>query len=245
MNPELIPQYDEATEALDGFATPETAEDTAAIETRLAREVSESERSWFPRWVLAPLGALRVFEALHRGMLTTLAEVRLELSWLDQQIALLQGERRGAQAEAFVRRRTGLLRHQAALAARLEGERERQVAAARDRIARLLEVALRFAAQEAAISARETLHETSACVQRVLGRIEGYDRLAREARSLAGGIELPSFLPEDVARVRSAASLCALRFEVAPKAEQRRSTAGQPSSHPFRAPAEDRAARMA
>jgi hypothetical protein len=77
-------------------------------------------------------------------------------------------------------------------------------------------VALRFAAQEAARSAHDTLRDTSARVQRVLCRIEGYERLAGEARSLASDLELPCFRPEDVARVRAAAGLRAIKLEIAP-----------------------------
>jgi hypothetical protein len=252
MNPELISQYDVAEEALDGFTMP-AAEESATLEAWLADDVAASRREgvrdWFPRWVLAPLGALRVFAALHDAMLTALAETRLELSWLDQQLARLPCERRAAEAESFARRRNELLAHQAALAERLEGERERRALAARGRIAHRLEVALRFTAADAAGGARDVLCVTAATLTRVLGSIEGYERVAREARSLASGLRLPSFLPEEVARLRAAASLGTLTLAAAPGDVPVEAppvpAASEPDTRVFRAASTSRAFRTA
>lgn len=216
MNPELIAQYDAAAQALDGFA--EVAdEDSSSIDARLAQDVADSRlrgsRAWFPRWVLGPLGALRVFEELHQHTVAALAEVRLEVGRLEEEIARLRGEGNFGEAEPFARRRVELLRHQASLSARLDGRRGEQLAAARSGIARVLKVSLRFTAEEAAGLASETLGEAAARVQRVLGQIENYDRLARAAREISSTLTLPVFRAEDVARVRHAATLNAVRLE--------------------------------
>jgi hypothetical protein len=220
MNPELIAQYDAAEQALDGLAAA-GAEDAPALQAWLAREVAEAERSgsreWFARWVLAPLRALRLFEALQRGMVADLAEARQELARLDQELTRRQGVRGDAERERLERRRSELMVHEAALDARLDGAGGRRADAARERTARRLELALRFNADETAGLARDVLRETAATLKRLLGRIDGYDRLAREARSLAGGMELPGFLLEDVARLRAAASLDALRLQLGPR----------------------------
>ena len=218
MNPELIAQYDAAAQAVDAFA--EVAEeDAASIEARLARDVAESQlqgsRGWFPRWVLGPLSALRVFEELHQHAVAALAEVRLEIGRLEEEISRLRRAGQSAEADPFARRRVELLRHQASLSVRLEGRRSGQLAEARRGIARTLEASLRFTAEEAACLARETLGEAAVRVQRVLGQLENYDRLAREAREISGTLALPRFLPEDVARVRSAATLSGVRLEAA------------------------------
>jgi len=148
----------------------------------------------FPRWIRRPLDAMPMFEDVHRRVAMALFEVRRELKGLEAELANLREEGWEGQAEGVSKKAARLLCREADLRERMESRDEDKIAAARDGIARILDVTLRSLAKATAKFAREAKGGRPHEMKRALAHIDAYERLVREAGSVTGGtIEVPHF----------------------------------------------------
>lgn len=204
MDRQLLSEFDVASEDLDwlaGFASAHRL----TIESRLGHDVTEMKLhgidNLVPRWVRRPLDAVRAFERAHRRALLALDAAREELAGIEQ---LLERRREAGQdrdAAPLARKAAHLLCYEADLVARLERPVEDRIAAAREGVARVLEVSMGWLANETARLARGGLG-TIVQARDMLAAVESYNQLAEEAASLTRGMALPVFMPEFVARLR-------------------------------------------
>jgi hypothetical protein len=132
--------------------------------------------------------------------------VREDLALVEQQLASLRAEGRQWELEGYSRRAVRLLCHEADLHGRLMSVTGGLIANARRGIARVLEVSLRGMARATARMANASLKGTPATAGSALAYVENYNRLAKQAQEVTGRLDIPLFLPEDVARLRRAAS---------------------------------------
>jgi hypothetical protein len=208
VNAELLILYDAARETLDSLAAFADL-DRAAVESRLTRDIADMRSrgvdTLFPRWIRRPLDAVAAFEEAHRGVVAALDAVREELALVEQQLASLRAEGRQAELEAYSRRAARLLCHEADLHGRLMSVTGGLIANARRGIARVLEVSLRGMARAAARLANSSLTDSPTAAANALAHVENYNRLAAEAQAVTGGLNIPLFLPKDVAPLRRAA----------------------------------------
>ena len=166
----------------------------------------------FPRWIRRPLDAMPVFEEVHRRAAVALFEVRRELKGLEAELANLRHEGWEGQADAVSKKAARLLCREADLRERVESRDEDKIAAARDGIARVLDVTLRSLAKATAKFAREVKGGGLPEMRRALAHIDAYERLVREADTVTGGtIDVPHFREAFVE---------ALRRKVGPKASR-------------------------
>jgi hypothetical protein len=206
MATEITAEHDAAHETVEAMATFATL-DRSAIVTRLAQDTAAMRRQGadmlFPRWIRRPLDAMRVFEEVHRRVAIALFEVRRELKALEAELANLRQDGSSRDAQAVSQKAARLLCREADLRERVESRDEDQMAAARDGIARILDVTLRSLAKATAKLAREASSGEPAEMRRVLAHLEGYERLVREAQAQTGGaLDLPHFREEFVDALR-------------------------------------------
>jgi hypothetical protein len=208
VNADLLTQYDAARATLDSLAVFADL-DRGTIESRLSRDIADMRSrgvdTLFPRWIRRPLDAVTAFEEAHGQVVAALDQVREELALVEQQLASLRAEGRHAELEAYSRRAARLLCHEADLHGRLMSVSGGLIANARRGIARVLEVSLRGMARATARLANESLKGSPAMASSALAHVENYNRLATQAREVTGGLDIPTFQLEDVARLRRAA----------------------------------------
>ncbi len=65
---------------------------------------------------------------------------------------------------------------------------------------------MRGMARATARLANESLKGSPAMAASALAHVENYNRLAKQAQEVTGGLDIPTFLPDDLARMRRAAS---------------------------------------
>lgn len=212
MNPDLILEFDSAAQAIDALGVA-GREPRGSIEDRLARDISDLrlhglDDSWHLRWIHGPLRAIRVLEGLRLKFMVELDEVRQELREVDADLSLLREAGRIADAEFAARKAVRLLCHEADLKERLDAPVAHRITAARNGIARILEVSLRQAGREAMRLARESGQPGAdpGLARESFARAESYNRLVAEAHRVTGGVDVPVFLPEHVARLRDASA---------------------------------------
>ena len=212
MNPELVAEFDSATKALDALAAA-GVEPRQSIEERLTRDIADCRvhglepDAWHTRWIHGPLRAIRVLEGLRLRFMVELDEVRQQLREVEAELSLLREAGRVADAEFGSRRAVRLLCYEADVRERLDAPVANRITAARNGIARVLEVSLRHAGHELLRLARESAQpgREPGAAQEAFDRAEAYNRLVAEAHRVTGGVDVPVFLPEHVARLRSAA----------------------------------------
>ena len=157
----------------------------------------------FPRWIRRPLDAMPLFEDVHRRVAVTLYEVRKELKQVEAQLVSLREEGFDAEAAALSRQAARLLCREADLRERVESRDEDLIAAARDGIARVLDVTLRSLAKATAGFARESKTGGPAQMRRALAHVEAYERLVREAQAVSGGaVDVPHFRVDFIEALR-------------------------------------------
>jgi hypothetical protein len=212
MNADLILEFDAAAQAIDALGGAAT-EPRASIEGRLGRDIADLrmhglDDSWHIRWIHGPLRAIRVLEGLRLKLMVELDEARHELRQVDADLSLLREAGRIADAEFAARKAVRLLCHEADLKERLDVSVSHRITAARNGIARILEVSLRQAGREAMRLARESGQPGSdpALARESFARAESYNRLVAEAHRVTGGVDVPVFLPDHVARLREASA---------------------------------------
>ena len=214
MNPDLVVEFDSAAQALDALAAA-AVEPRPSIEERLTRDIADCRvhgldpDSWHARWIHGPLRAIRVLEGLRLKFMVELDEVRQELREVEAELSLLREAGRIADAEFGSRKAVRLLCYEADVRERLDAPVAHRITAARNGIARLLEVSLRHAGHELLRLARDSAQPGAdpAAAQEAFDRAEAYNRLVAEAHRVTGGVDVPVFLPDHVARLRSAAGL--------------------------------------
>ena len=214
MNPELVPEFDSAAQALDALAAA-AVEPRPSIEERLTRDIADCRvhgldpDSWHMRWIHGPLRAIRVLEGLRLRFMVELDELRQELREVEAELSLLREAGRIADAEFGSRKAVRLLCHEADVRERLDAPVAHRITAARNGIARILEVSLRHAGHELLRLARESAEPGAdpGAAPEAFDRAEAYNRLVAEAHRVTGGLDVPVFLPEHVARLRSAAGV--------------------------------------
>lgn len=212
MNPELVAEFDAAVQALDALAAA-GLEPRQSIEERLTRDVADCRvhglepHAWHTRWIHGPLRAIRALEGLRLRFMVELDEVRQQLREVEAELSLLREAGRVADAEFGSRRAVRLLCYEADVRERLDAPVAHRITAARNGIARILEVSLRHAGHELLRQARESAQPGAepGAAQEAVGSAEAYNRLVAEAHRVTGGLDVPVFLPEHVARLRSAA----------------------------------------
>jgi hypothetical protein len=197
MPPDITADYDAARETLDALAA-FAGLDRATVVSRLAQETAAMRihgvETLFPRWIRRPLDAMPMFEDVHRRVAMALFEVRRELKGLEAELANLREEGWEGQADGVSKKAARLLCREADLRERVESRDEDKIAAARDGIARVLDVTLRSLAKATAKFAREAKGGGAPEMKRALAHIEGYERLVREAGTVTGGtIDVPHF----------------------------------------------------
>jgi hypothetical protein len=209
VNDEFLTHYDAARATLDSLAAFANL-DRPAIEARLTQDIADMRSrgvdTLFPRWIRRPLDAIADFEEAHGQVVAALDSVREELALVEQQLADLRAEGRHAEVEAYSRRAARLLCHEADLHGRLMSVGGGLIASARRGIARVLEVSLRGMARATARLANESLDGSPAMAANALAHVENYTRLAKQANDVTGGLDIPTFLPEDLTRLRRAAA---------------------------------------
>ena len=214
MNPELVAEFDSAAQALDALAAA-AVEPRHSIEERLTRDIADCRvhgldpDSWHTRWINGPLRAIRVLEGLRLKFMVELDELRQELCEVEAELSLLREVGRIADAEFGSRRAVRLLCHEADVRERLDAPVAHRITAARNGIARILEVSLRHAGHELLRLARESVQPGAdpGAAQEAVGRAEAYNRLVADAHRVTGGLDVPVFLPEHVERLRAAAGV--------------------------------------
>lgn len=197
MAADITADHDAARETLDALAA-FAGLDRATVVSRLAQETATMRRhgveTLFPRWIRRPLDAMPVFEEVHRRVAVTLFEVRRELKGLEAELANLREEGWEGQADAVSKKAARLLCREADLRERVESRDEDKIAAARDGIARVLDVTLRSLAKATAKFAREAKGGGPPQMRRALAHVDAYERLVREAATVTGGaIDVPHF----------------------------------------------------
>jgi hypothetical protein len=197
MPPDITAEHDAARETLDALAA-FAGLDRATVVSRLAEETAAMRihgvETLFPRWIRRPLDAMGVFEDVHRRVAVTLFEVRRELKGLEAELANRREEGWEGEADALSKKAARLLCRDADLRERVESRDEDKIAAARDGIARVLDVTLRSLAKATAKFAREVKGGGPPQMRRALAHIDAYERLVREAGTVTGGaIDVPHF----------------------------------------------------
>jgi hypothetical protein len=208
MSPELILEFDAAAQALDALGAAST-EARTSIEGRLNRDIADLrmhglDDSWQVRWIHGPLRAIRVLEGLRLKLMVEMDEVRQDLRDLEADLSLLRAAGRIADADFAARKAVRLLCHEADLKERLDAPVAHRITAARNGIARILEVSLRQAGREAIRLARESGQPGAdpALTAEAFARAEAYNKLVAEAHRVTGGVDVPVFLPDHGARLR-------------------------------------------
>ncbi|HVQ30099.1 MAG TPA: hypothetical protein VMV21_10995 [Vicinamibacteria bacterium] len=214
MNAELIADFDSATQALDALAAA-AVEQRPSIQERLTRDIADCRvhgldpDAWHTRWIHGPLRAIRVLEGLRLKFMVELDEVRQQLREVEAELSLLREAGHIADAEFGSRKAVRLLCHEADVRERLDAPVANRITAARNGIARILEVSLRHAGHELLRLARDSAQPGAepGAAQEAMNRAEAFNRLVAEAHRVTGGLDVPVFLPEHVARLRSAATV--------------------------------------
>jgi hypothetical protein len=207
MNPDLIAEFDAATQALDALAAA-SIEAPRSIEDRLSRDIADLRlhglESWQTRWIHKPLRAIRAIEGLRLKLMVELDEVRQELQGVEAHLSLLREAGRITDAEFASRPAVRLLCHEADVRERLKAPVTHRISTARNGIARVLEVSLRQEGREAMRLANESVKPGAdpALAEEAYKRAEGYNRLVAEAHRVTGGVDVPIFPPDQVARLR-------------------------------------------
>ena len=149
-----------------------------------------------------------MLEGLRLKLMVELDEVRQELREVDADLSLLREAGRIADAEFAARKAVRLLCHEADVKERLDAPVAHRITAARNGIARILEVSLRQAGREAMRLAQESAQPGAdpALARESFARAEAYNRLVAEAHRVTGGVDVPVFLPDHVARLRDASA---------------------------------------
>ena len=212
MNPELIAEFDSATQALDALAAA-AVERKTSIEERLTRDIADCRvhgldpDSWHTRWIHRPLRAIRVLEGLRLKFMVELDELGQELREVEAELSLLREAGRIADAEFGSRKAVRLLCHEADVRERLEAPVAHRITAARNGIARILEVSLRHAGRELLNLARDSAQPGAdpGAAQEAFDRAEAYNRLVAETHRVTGGVGAPAILLDHLARLQSAA----------------------------------------
>jgi len=197
MPPALTAEHDAARETLEALAAFAGLERTTVV-SRLAQETAAMRlhgvETLFPRWIRRPLDAMRVFEDVHRRVAISLYEVRKELKLVEEKLVSARASASKREAEALSKQAARLLCQEADLRERVESRDEEQIEAARDGIARILDVTLRSLAKATAKFVREAKAGGPPQMRRALAHVEAYERLVRQAQAVTGGtVELPHF----------------------------------------------------
>jgi hypothetical protein len=211
MNTELLSDFDAAAESLEALAAA-SRELRVSIEERLARDIADLRLhgldSWHDRWIHGPLKAIRTIEGLRLKLMVELDDVRNDLQVAQAGLSLLREAGRDADAQFASRRAVRLLCHEADIEQRLDTPLAHTIAAARNGIARVLEVSLRHAGREILRLSREALKPGAdpRMAREALVRAEGFNQLVAESARVTGGIDVPVFLPDYMAGLRRAVS---------------------------------------
>lgn len=206
MPPALTAEHDAARETLEALAAFAGLERTNVV-CRLAQETAAMRlhgvETLFPRWIRRPLDAMRSFEDVHRRVAISLYEVRKELKLVEEKLVGARAGGAKGEAEALSKQAARLLCREADLRERVESRDEEQIAAARDGIARILDVTLRSLAKATAKFVREAKAGGPPQMRRALAHVEAYERLVRQAQAVTGGTpELPHFRADFVEALR-------------------------------------------
>jgi hypothetical protein len=206
MAPEIKAEHDAARETLDALAVFAGLE-RGEVVRHLARETADMRlhgvETLFPRWIRRPLDAMPAFEDVHRRVAIALHGVGRELKQIESDLARVRAEGRHAEMETLSREAARLLCREADLRERVESRDEEKIAAARDGIARILDVTLRCFAKATARYSHEAKTGGAAEMRRALANVEAYERLVREAQTVTGGaIDAPHFRDEFVQALR-------------------------------------------
>ena len=206
MAPEIKAEHDAARETLDALAA-FAGLDRGAVVSRLARETADMRmhgvETLFPRWIRRPLDAMPAFEEVHRRVAIELHVVGRELKRIESDLVRVRADGRHTEVQVLSREAARLLCREADLRERVGSRDEERIAAARDGIARILDVTLRSFAKAAARFAREAKTGGAAEMRRALANVEAYERLVREAQTVTGGaIDAPHFREEFVQALR-------------------------------------------
>jgi hypothetical protein len=216
MNAELIVEFDAAIQALDALGAA-SVELRPSIEERLTRDIVDLRLhgldSWQTRWIYAPLRSIRLLEGLRLKLMVELDEIRQELRDAEAELSLLREAGRIADAEFASRRAVRLLCHEADVRERLDIPVADRIHAARNGIARVLEVSLRHEGREAIRLARESAQPGAlpSLAKEAFKRAEAYNRMVAEAHRVTGGVDVPVLLADHVARLRDASAAVELR----------------------------------
>jgi hypothetical protein len=208
MNTDLIAEFDAAVQTLDALGAA-SLESPNSIEARLNRDIVDLRlhglESWHPRWIHGPLRAVRAIEGLRLKLMVEAEDVKHELRELQAQISLLREAGRVADAEFASRPAVRLLCHEADIRERLNAPVSHLIATARNGIARILEVSLRYAGHEAMRLANECSQPGAdpALLEEAFQRADGYNKLVAEAHRVTGGLDVPIYPPDQVTRLRA------------------------------------------
>jgi hypothetical protein len=208
MNTDLIAEFDTAVHNLEALGAA-SLESPNSIETRLSRDLADLRlhglESWHPRWIHAPLRAIRAVEGLRLKLMVEAEEVKQELRELQAQLSLLREAGRTADAEFAARPAVRLLCHEADVRDRLNAPMAHLITNARNGIARILEVSLRHAGHEAMRLAAECGRPGAdpGLVDEAFRRADLYNKLVAEAHRVTGGVDVPIVPPDQVARLKA------------------------------------------
>ncbi len=197
MPPAITAEHDAARETLEALAAFASL-DRATVVSRLAQETAAMRlhgvETLFPRWIRRPLDAMRAFEDVHRRVAISLYEVRKELKLVEEKLVSARAGGSKGEAAALSKQAARLLCLEADLRERVESRDEEEIAAARDGIARILDVTLRSLAKATAKFVREAKAGGPPQMRRSLAHVEAYERLVRQAQTVTGGtVDLPHF----------------------------------------------------
>jgi len=224
MNPDLIAEFDAAVQTLDALGAA-SVEPRPSIEERLARDIVDLRLhgldSWQTRWIYVPLRSIRLLEGLRLKLMVELDEVRQELRDAEAELSLLREAGRIADAEFSSRRAVRLLCHEADVRERLDAPVADRITAARNGIARVLEVSLRHEGREAIRLARESAQPGAlpSLAKEAFKRAEAYNRIVAEAHRVTGGVDVPVLLADHVARLRDASAIVERRARASGEGE--------------------------
>jgi hypothetical protein len=210
---DLLARFDAARLALESWISLAEA-DESALEARMAARAgpAQSEESWRDCWVVAPLRAAAIYEELRQELTARVAAARIELERVESEIARARARAPGESVAPLERQKAELVEKALTMTARLStGETSRPECPAR--LGHLLQRVFRRLACEVFCLVREDLNEAASRARSALTRIDDYERLVREARSLAGPMEVPAFSRADLEAVRRQADLTVVHLQ--------------------------------
>jgi hypothetical protein len=209
----LLARFDAAVLALDTWVRRAEVDGPTLEGRRLgaAAESAPPQEVWRERWVVAPLRAAATCEALRQELAGRLAPLQVELETVESEIARPGPHASHEDRARLERRRMDLVEAILAVKARLRTDGDGH--ASPERLGHFLQRVLHRLACEVFCLVREDLNEAASRARGALTRIEEYEQLVREARSIAGPIAVPSFSKADLEVVRHQASQTVVHFQ--------------------------------